>query len=96
MLNYINTDGSKEIGASTFVLHTVTSAEATAEVVVLTLTDLPSVTHYISQVFRSGVKIADDAAYTTSGDVLTITEEATTPTWVMTAGDVVMLMAGGI
>ena len=96
MLEYINTDGSKEIGASTFVLHTVTAAEVTATAIALTLTDLPSVTHYITQVFRSGVKIVDGNTYSTSGNVLTITEDATTPTWDMTAGDVVMVLAAGI
>jgi len=92
---YLTVDGTKEIGAVKHLSHVVTAAEATAAVIVITINDLPSVEIYQSQVFRSGVKIVDGSTYTTSGSVLTITEDATTPTWAFTAGDVVMLVAAG-
>lgn len=88
-------DGEKEVSASQSGTHVVTSAQATAEIVILTLDDLPALSIYITQVFRAGVKIADDAAYTVSGNVLTITEEASSPTWVMTAGDILMFHVAG-
>lgn len=90
--------GTDTNGAIAPIVHTATSAEATAEVITLDvsgqLTGVPDV--YLVQIYRSGVLVGpSDAAITTSAGTITITEKALTPTYEVTAGDVVMAIAVG-
>lgn len=86
----LDKDGSKTPAMLGSIVHTVTAAEETAEVVVLT-TEALVVELPITQVFRAGVKIVDDSTYTVSGSTITITEKASTPTWAMTEGDIIVV-----
>lgn len=92
---YLNQDGAKEIGAFQPVTHTTTSAEATANVQVITVDDLPSVEHFIVQIYRAGTEVGQlGVVVTTSENVITLTDGGT---YAATAGDVVhMLVAGKV
>ena len=84
-----------ENGGLTVATYTVVAADATANLVALTL-DVPAINFFNVRFLRAGVDVTGDAIITASGKVLTITEEATTPTYVLTAGDVIYIMAAGV
>lgn len=92
MIQYIN-DGSKGMGAFVAVQDTVTAAEATANAIVVDLSEAFTAApdFWIVQVFRSGVLVTEDAAISISGTNLTVADGALT--YNVTAGDIVNVLA---
>lgn len=79
-------------GRGVHAVYTVTSADATANTVSLTL-DLPAIDGFLVQIYRSNVEVKADAVISASGKVLTIADGAST--YALTAGDKVYIKAWG-
>lgn len=97
-VEYIDNDGTKTSAAGGTFVHTVTSAEQTAEIVALDVSSLVKGTpsFWQVQIYRAGVLVGpSDAVITATAGTLTITEAVSTPTYEVTTGDIVMVKVAG-
>jgi len=95
MIAYTN-NTAKGVGAEIVVRHVVTAAEETAEVATVPLGEAfaSAPDWYNITIVNSAGKIqAVDATISFSGTNLIVTEEATTPTYVMAANDEIFVHA---